>query len=49
MHAANLSLIFISFSVIVQYIDSACTLDKAIRARAHYKHAAISKVFIVAC
>ena len=45
MHAANLSFIFISFSVILQ----ARTLDREFTGRACYKHAAISKVLIVAC
>ena len=29
--------------------EALLTLDKAFRAQTHYKHAAISKVFIIAC
>ena len=47
MNAANLSLTFqwYYYNTSIQI----CILDKAFRARAHYKHVAVSEVFIIAC
>ena len=52
MNAANLSLTFSGttyYNTSIQAHTLDPTLDTAFRVRAHYKHAAIFKVFTVAC